>query len=356
MYDRRYTLVFILALATVCSVHADDAFWCDNGVQQQLLTKSLNGFLVGTEPSSWLYNHLWGSEECPCEWYGVDCSLSNDEVTLSLPNNKIYGSISSEFCANIYQSINLDNNELFARLPACIGDMNHLTSLRLQNNSFQGLLPESLGNLNKLKHLDVSQNLFSGPFPDYLACPNVYFPEKINLAFEENLFWCPTADWCSSPPTGNGECEDCEDEPSDNCTNLNAVACDTLIGCCYSNSWNSQCELIVANSTVGCAPEHTNDAPCTYKPPNEEESSDKSSDGFDYSGILWTTFTIVIVLVILALGCFAVFFITMKKRNWYFSQVKRDLVKVDSDTYTMDPDLDIYQDETPPRSSLDYEL
>lgn len=50
---------------------------------------------------------------------------------------------------------NLSNNEFFATLIDCIGDMTSLTDLRLSNNTFQGLPPASLGNLSNLKKLCV---------------------------------------------------------------------------------------------------------------------------------------------------------------------------------------------------------
>jgi len=62
------------------------------------------------------------------------------------------------------------------------------------------------------------------------------------------------------------------------------------------------------------------------------------------------------MVIVIAIGCFVTVVITAQKRDWSFKRNRKNLVQVDSDTYMIDPDDDIYQDEMPPRSSLDYEL
>jgi len=351
---RRTFLLFCALISVIGLSYADEEFWCDGGAQQATLTDSLNSFILGTNLATWKYNHLWGSDECPCSWYGVICSSSNTTVKLNLADNEIYGTISPLFCSNIYSSIDLNNNELFSKIPSCLGDMQHLDALHLSNNSFQGLLPDSLGNLLKLEHLDISKNEFAGPFPDYIQCPDQFFSSKAKLEISDNKFWCPSPNWCKSPPTGNGQCSHCEDEPSQLCTNKNKKACDTQIVCCYESSWNATtCEDIINKTNASC----TSDLPpitCPdYRPPSGSKSSDS---GIDLTAIWWTCFTVGIIFIILAVGLFAIFLITLKKRQWSFKAVKNQLIKVDSETYMMDPDDDIYQDEMPPRSSLDYEL
>eukprot|EP00012_Vannella_robusta_P007487 CAMPEP_0206206686 /NCGR_PEP_ID=MMETSP0166-20121206/15117_1 /ASSEMBLY_ACC=CAM_ASM_000260 /TAXON_ID=95228 /ORGANISM="Vannella robusta, Strain DIVA3 518/3/11/1/6" /LENGTH=342 /DNA_ID=CAMNT_0053627251 /DNA_START=102 /DNA_END=1130 /DNA_ORIENTATION=- len=334
------------------TVWADESYWCDNSTQQETLTNSLNGFILGTDPATWNYVYLWGSEECPCSWYGVECTSSNTTVKLNLAENTIYGTISSDFCANIYSSIDLNNNELFSEIPSCLGDMHHLQSLRLNNNSLQGLLPDSLGNLGKLEYLDIRKNEIAGPYPSYIQCPNQYFSDKTELKFSDNQFWCPSPKWCG--PSGNGQCKYCEDEPSSRCTNQNKEACDTLLICCYKSSWNeATCGDIVDKKNTTCTPDLPTITCDDYRPPSGGKDD---SSSFNWGALWWVAFSVGVVLVILAIGLFAIFLITLHKRQWSFKAVRNELIKVDSETYVMDPDDDIYQDEMPPRSSLDYEL
>lgn len=270
-----YYYVFIVLLCVNTFVVCDDSYWCDGGDKEQQLFNSLNGLYLNTEPTSWAYSHLWGSSECPCTWFGVDCvSDGNSTVRLNLDNNEIYGSLTDGFCADLYSLVNLSNNRFFSTVVSCIGDMTSLSSLKLANNTFQGILPESLGNLSELKTLDIKDNNFAGPYPDYLECPKSYFKSSVDVKLKDNDFWCPCPEWISED-----DC-DCVDEPSDSCTSLNAAACEEDLACCYSESWNEECDDFISKNESDIVCEEYPRVTC-------EEDDDTSSDN---SNLFWYIF------------------------------------------------------------------
>ena len=84
--SRTQILVSCVALLLCVSlVRGDKAWWCDDGVNESKLSNSLQNFYLNTVPLSWHYTHNWGSEECPCEWFGVDCTGKNGTVSLYVP-------------------------------------------------------------------------------------------------------------------------------------------------------------------------------------------------------------------------------------------------------------------------------
>jgi len=217
--------------------------------------------------------------------------------------------------------------------------MDKLTDLKLSNNTFQGILPQDLGNLSKLKHFEVDKNSFAGPFPSYIQCPTKYFSDKISLDFGDNLFWCPPPEWCN-----DDDCAACVPEPSESCTSLNYAACEETLACCYSTSWDSQCDDFI----------NKEDSECTDMPVEECEFNSSNNSSSNSSSIWWIILGIFIVGILIIIGGAIAFYITYQKRNFSFFKNRHQLVKIDSETY-LDEDS-IYQDDVPPRSSLDYEL
>mmetsp|Transcript_7576 Transcript_7576/g.12765 ORF Transcript_7576/g.12765 Transcript_7576/m.12765 type:complete len:331 (+) Transcript_7576:30-1022(+) len=324
-------VIFMLGCSLVL---ADESYWCDGAGRQEQMYNSLNSLYLNTDPLSWTHQHLWGTQECPCSWYGVDCeSDGNSTIQLNLYGNGISGNLVDGFCEDIYSFINLSNNEFFATLIDCIGDMTSLTDLRLSNNTFQGLPPASLGNLSNLKKLEIDHNAFAGPFPDYIECPESYFKKSIEVKASDNDFWCPTPD----------ECDDCTcvDEPSDACTSINEAACDIELACCYKSSWNSECDDFVEKNGDNIECEDYPRVTC------DESSSDSNLFWYILLGFC-------LVLCVFVGGWAAVCAVTFSKRDWRFKDVAKDLVPDDEMIDMQDEDL--YYDGVPPRSSLDYEL
>jgi len=334
-------VALLLCVGLAC---ADTAWWCDGGENESRLSTSLNNFYLHTAPLSWRYTHLWGSEECPCQWFGVDCSGKNGTVSLHLENNHIEGMVDSSFCDDIYSEINFSNNSLAGVLPTCFGNMKQLQGLYLSDNEFQGLLPDSLGTLSHLRRLEIARNRFAGPFPDYLQCPYFFFGDKVHVEIKNNSFWCPSPEWCQK-----NQCNFCISEPSPACTNQNKAACNAELQCCYEKSWEQGCDDYIEKMSIECVVEEVLPEGCdpSYKP-------DKNDD--DGNSMWWLLPAGLALLAVIGAGCLGTVIITVRKRDWSFRQQRKELIQVDSDTYMIDPDDDIYQDEMPPRSSLDYEL
>ena len=78
---KSFVVVLVLCLAGIAL--ADDSYWCDGAEKQETLTASLTALYLNTEETSWTHAHLWGSAECPCGWYGVDC-VSDGNSTVRL--------------------------------------------------------------------------------------------------------------------------------------------------------------------------------------------------------------------------------------------------------------------------------
>ncbi|XP_048319538.1 receptor-like protein 33 [Ziziphus jujuba] len=124
--------------------------------------------------------------------YFID--LSNNNFTSSIPVHRLSGDIPESICSIGLEALDLSNNGLSGRLPACIPEMagqylwilnlrdNNLSNsipdtfpvnctmkvLHLYGNSIQGGVPTSLTHCTKLKILDLGNNYISDHFPSFL--------------------------------------------------------------------------------------------------------------------------------------------------------------------------------------------
>ncbi|GFP86562.1 receptor-like protein 12 [Phtheirospermum japonicum] len=95
--------------------------------------------------------------------------------SLNLMLNQFYGDISGVLknlsgCWGFnLESINLNYNDFYCRLPEELGELRKLTNLDVIHNKLSGPIPSSLGNLRALTVLGLGDNSLSGPIPSTLG-------------------------------------------------------------------------------------------------------------------------------------------------------------------------------------------
>lgn len=144
--------------------------------------------------STWNRGDWPDSNDCPQNWYGVQCSggrvssvtlndlalvgnisLSNFARmgmlrNLSLLNNKLTGILPSELgSASSLEFLDISQNLFGGNVPIELTKMVNLVYLNLSSNNFGGMVPSGLGNLRRLKYLDLRANSFSGAIDGILG-------------------------------------------------------------------------------------------------------------------------------------------------------------------------------------------
>ncbi|KAI9083734.1 hypothetical protein K1719_034323 [Acacia pycnantha] len=139
------------------------------------------------------YNHLenWSNSSSICNWSGITCDSKNERVRilslakmglkgtlpsqignltfliqLDLNNNNLYGKLPEELLQlQRLEILNLSYNTLSGEIPTGIGSLFTLQHLVLGNNSFEGIIPPSVSNLSRLETLDFNSNSINGSIP-----------------------------------------------------------------------------------------------------------------------------------------------------------------------------------------------
>ncbi|KAJ4981443.1 hypothetical protein NE237_032280 [Protea cynaroides] len=88
---------------------------------------------------------------------------------IDLTNNKLSGTIPTQWASMELQYISLTGNQLSGEIPKELGNLISLKYLSLESNKFNGTLPPELGNLVNLGTLSLSSNNFTGVLPVTLA-------------------------------------------------------------------------------------------------------------------------------------------------------------------------------------------
>jgi Leucine-rich repeat (LRR) protein len=197
-------------------------------LQQAVLTKLYSQ----TNGPFWTKSTNWLSESVSeCEWYGVKCNSSGEITSITLEDNKLYGTTPEELfdistllsidfrqnpvdvkfdnvgnapelhtliasdaavwkltgiggAASSLKYLHLTNNDLEGPLPVELFELVHLEELFLNYNQFTGPLPSQVGQLTKLSELYLVENKLSGELPSELGnCETL-----TELALGENRF------------------------------------------------------------------------------------------------------------------------------------------------------------------------
>jgi Leucine-rich repeat (LRR) protein len=146
------------------------------------------------EAFPWNPTSALGSDGCPADWHGVQCSggqilsIAFDGIgligkaslsplarmpnirNLSLSGNKLEGVLPRELGSMAsLQLLDLSNNRFSGSIPSELTKLAGLGYLNLSSNGFGGALPAGFRNLRKLKFLDLRGNGFTGKLGDILA-------------------------------------------------------------------------------------------------------------------------------------------------------------------------------------------
>ena len=118
----------------------------------------------------WTNNTNWLTDEPVAEWYGVTVDERGLPVSLTLRNNGLEGSISTEIgTLPSLRGLDLSQNRLIGSIPSQLGGLTELRQLSLGDNRLTGAIPDALGQLVQLRLLDLGPNELTGDLPDDLG-------------------------------------------------------------------------------------------------------------------------------------------------------------------------------------------
>lgn len=130
-------------------------------------SSGLEALFTATGGEQWIYSTGWRDSSLGiCDWYGVSCDSSGQNVTdLSLAGNGLTGNLTEAvgfFDVLSLTSIDLSDNELVGPVASGFGLMPNLVVLDLSRNEHSSF-PASWGaRASSLQHLSLQQNNISG--------------------------------------------------------------------------------------------------------------------------------------------------------------------------------------------------
>jgi Leucine-rich repeat (LRR) protein len=166
------------------------------GAEEQNLISSIYALEViyfSTSGDNWRDRTNWLGPTPPCgdetgasgTWFGVACDADLFVTDIELPENDLFGELTSEIKAlTKLQNLLVQRNSIFGEIPAEIGNLTDLLSLDYDENFLNGTLPTTIGQLTNLLNLTMSMNTQVGPIPTELG--NLI--NLINLDMQSNEF------------------------------------------------------------------------------------------------------------------------------------------------------------------------
>jgi hypothetical protein len=151
------------------------------GIEEQNLISSIYALDViyySTSGDSWRDRTNWLGPTTPCgdeagtsgPWFGVACDEELFVTDINLPENDLFGELTSEIRAlTKLQNFLVQRNSIFGAIPAEIGNLTNLVSLDYDENFLNGTLPTNIGQLTNLQNLTMSTNIQVGSIPPELG-------------------------------------------------------------------------------------------------------------------------------------------------------------------------------------------
>jgi len=160
------------------SSHAYEAFmWLGNSRHfedldefQKLQRYGLVTFYLSSTPEfDWKISNRWKTKDPECGWFGISCADNITVTEISLPSNRMSGTIPPEIAlaglGGKIGKLNLSGNNIGGKLVEQIGTLKHLEVLDLRANDFTGEIPSEIGELTELKSLRLQANELTGDMP-----------------------------------------------------------------------------------------------------------------------------------------------------------------------------------------------
>lgn len=124
----------------------------------------LREFYKNMHGDHWIVSN-WNLDGDPCldAWYGIECNLYNEVISIDLSANNLVGPIPNEIGRRLksLQKLNLSYNHVTGIIPPTVEYISTLATLNLGHNNMNGPIPSFLGDLPKLTHIDLSYNYFN---------------------------------------------------------------------------------------------------------------------------------------------------------------------------------------------------
>jgi len=166
----------------------------------------LYALYTSTSGSNWKRSYNWGNGD-PCfhQWYGVDCDCDGNVIAITLPDNRLVGSLPLELglLTSMIQinlqttnrasqsELNNDANRISGSIPSLAG-LTNLKVLDVSMNSFSSL-PSDIGSNVALEVLSASGNQLTS-FPSINALVNM---KILDLSDNQITSVFPTATLCA---------------------------------------------------------------------------------------------------------------------------------------------------------------
>ncbi len=147
-----------------------------------------------TNGSEW--NRPWDLASEVSAWQGV--TVENDRVTeISLLFNNLVGRLPASL-GNLehLKKLELSFNRISGEIPAELGKLQNLEILAINGADLEGNIPSEIGGLSNLRELHLSSNQLTGTVPNSLG--NLKSIEVFNL-FDNQLFGALPSQLASSP-------------------------------------------------------------------------------------------------------------------------------------------------------------
>jgi len=119
----------------------------------------------------WTNNGGYGSEEDECDWLGIVCSQSpNNIISIELEKNNLEGTLPEEigFLSHLRELI-FSTNKISNTLPSSIGMLAKLQILKIAGNDMSGTIPEEFSGLKSLEAIGLAGNQLSGTLPSFFG-------------------------------------------------------------------------------------------------------------------------------------------------------------------------------------------
>ncbi|KAL7519562.1 hypothetical protein ACHAWX_004320 [Stephanocyclus meneghinianus] len=130
-------------------------------------------YLSTTSEFDWKVSTRWKTKQHECTWFGIKCSDNNTVSEISLPSNRMSGTLPREIAlAGVGGQIvylDMSGNNIGGKIVSELGTLKNLAFLDLKANDFTGSIPSELGQLSKLRSLQLHANELIGEMPQEIC-------------------------------------------------------------------------------------------------------------------------------------------------------------------------------------------